>query len=89
MSHLLVVSFQDYQNHRLELRHGGGARCAVVIHPPASRGQSHQVPRDAGPATLTTLIGRAKGMVDAVLGPRPPPRRLELHGRMADAPLNA
>ena len=81
MRRLLVVSFQDYRTHRLELRDGGGQQCAVVIHPPAGRGEPHEVPREAGTATLVELISRAKAMIDAVLGPRPQPRHLGPRGR--------
>ena len=81
MSRLLVVSFQDYRTHRLELRDGGGREYAVVIHPPTGRGEPHEVPGGAGSATLAELIGRAKEMIDAVLGPRPTPRHLGPRGR--------
>ncbi|WP_254454356.1 transposase [Siccirubricoccus sp. G192] len=69
------------ESHRLELRDGGGRECAVVIHPPAGRGEPHEVPGGGGSATLAELIGRARQMIDAVLGPRPPPRHLGLRSR--------
>ncbi|MXP66088.1 hypothetical protein E0493_22340 [Roseomonas sp. M0104] len=74
MSRLLVVSFQPYRTYQLELRDAGGAQCAVIIHPPAGRGEAQAVPQDPEGVTLTELIGRAKGMIDGILGPRPPPR---------------
>jgi hypothetical protein len=83
MGRLLVVSSLPYRTYHLELRDGGGRNCAVVIHPPAGKGEPLEVPRDGTPATLTELIGRAKGMIDGVLGPRPPPRQLGHRGRTA------
>jgi hypothetical protein len=74
MGRLFVVSFQQYRTYQLELRDAGGAQCAVIIHPPAGRGVAHPVPQDAGAATLSELMQRAKEMIDAILGPRPPPR---------------
>jgi hypothetical protein len=76
MSRFLVVSFQPYRTYHLELRDGGGTQCAVVIHPPAGKGDAQQVPQATASATLAELMDRAKGMIDAVLGPRPPPRAL-------------
>jgi len=86
MGRLLVVSSLSYRTYHLELRDGGGRNCAVVIHPPAGRGQPLEVPRDGSPATLTELIGRAKGMIDGVLGPRPPPRHLGHRRTLSERP---
>ncbi|MDJ0391197.1 hypothetical protein QMO56_24095 [Roseomonas sp. E05] len=74
MGRLLVVSFQQYRTYHLELRDAGGAQCAVIIHPPAGRGDAHAVPPGPKGVGLVELIGRAKGMIDGILGPRPPPR---------------
>jgi hypothetical protein len=74
MGRLLVVSFQQYRTYQIELRDAGNAQCAVIIHPPAGRGAAHEVPQDARAATLSELLQRAKGMIDGILGPRPPPR---------------
>ena len=83
MGRLLVVSCLPYRTFHLELRDSGGRDCAVVIHPPAGRGEPLEVPRDGAPDTLADLIGRAKGMIDGVLGPRPPPRQLGYRSRTA------
>lgn len=82
MGRLTAVSFRPYRNHQFELRDGGGSRCAVIIHPPTGKGDPFEVPRgENGPdATLGELIARAKGLVDAVLGPRPPPPARGGHG---------
>ncbi|MCI0755682.1 hypothetical protein [Teichococcus vastitatis] len=74
MARFLVVSFQQYRTYHLELRDGGGAQCAVIIHPPADRGEAHEVPQDPEATTLVERIGRAKAMIDVILGPRPPLR---------------
>jgi|tagenome__1003787_1003787.scaffolds.fasta_scaffold20247232_1 hypothetical protein len=87
MSRLLVVSFLQYRTYQLELRDSGGRECAVVIHPPARKGEPHEVPREGAPVTLTELIARAKALIDGVLGPRPPPRQLGQRGRMTNERL--
>jgi hypothetical protein len=73
---MLVVSYQPYRTYHLELRDAGGAQCAVIIHPPAGRGEAHDVSQTAKARTLVELMERARGMIDAILGPRPPPRAL-------------
>ena len=79
MGRLLVVSFLQYRTYQLELR--DIRECAVVIHPPARKGEPHEVPREGAPGTLTELIARAKAIIDGVLGPSPPPRQLGQRGR--------
>lgn len=81
MDRLLVVSWQQYRTYHLELRDGGRTRCAVIIHPPCGSGDVFEVPQDSGAATLVELIGRAKGMIDGVLGPRPSSGGSERRGR--------
>jgi hypothetical protein len=71
MGRFLVVSYQPYRTYHLELREGGAGQCAVIIHPPAGKGQAHEVPQASGATSLVELIGRAKGMIDEILGPRP------------------
>lgn len=74
MGRLTAVSFRPYRNHHLELRDAGGTNCSVIVHPPAGMGEPQEVsPPDGGPATLGELIGRAKMLIDAVMGPRPAP----------------
>lgn len=72
MPRLVVVSSKPYRGFLLELRDGGGERCAVVVHPPAGRGEPEEVRLPPGePTRLPALLARAREMVDAVLGPRP------------------
>jgi hypothetical protein len=87
MGRLLVVSFLQYRTYQLELRDSGGRECAVVIHPPARKGEPHEVAREGAPATLTELIIRAKALIDGVLGPRPPLQQLGQRGRTISEPL--
>jgi len=70
MPRLVAVSMKPYRTYRLELQDAGGTNCSVVIHPPGGRGAPHEVVGEG--VTLGELINRAKAMVDAVLGPRPP-----------------
>lgn len=70
MPRLVAVSMKPYRSYRLELQDAGGTNCSVVIHPPGGRGAPHQVAGEG--VTLGELITRAKAMIDAVLGPRPP-----------------
>jgi hypothetical protein len=49
---MLVVSYQPYRTYHLELRDAGGAQCAVIIHPPAGRGEAHDVSQTAEARTL-------------------------------------
>jgi hypothetical protein len=81
MARLLVVSFQQYRTYHLELRDAGSLHCAVIIRPPPGRGDEHEVARNSASETLAELIARAKGMIDGVLGPRPPPRAFAQRGR--------
>jgi hypothetical protein len=69
---LTAVSFKPYRGHQLELRDSGRIGCTVIIHPPGGRGSPHPVAAEKPGATLADLIGQAKAMIDAVLGPRPP-----------------
>jgi hypothetical protein len=81
MARLLVVSFQQYRTYHLELRDAGSMHCAVIIRPPPGRGEEHEVARNSAGETLAELIARAKGLIDGVLGPRPPPRAFVPRGR--------
>ena len=73
MGRMVVVSYKPYRTFHLEMRDAGGADCAVIIHPPHGKGEPQPVPpRPGQPTSLGVLIGLAKAMVDAVMGPRPP-----------------
>jgi len=71
MARLIAVSFRPYRMHQLEIQDGGRTNNAVVIHPPAGRGQPHEVSAEGRPTTLVSLINQAKAMIDAVMGPLP------------------
>jgi hypothetical protein len=71
MARLIAVSFRPYRMHQLEIQDGGRTSSAVVIHPPAGRGQPHEVSAEGQPMALVDLINRAKAMIDAVMGPLP------------------
>jgi hypothetical protein len=81
MGRLVAVSYKPYRMHVLELHDGGRAACRVIIHPPAGRGTPQEVVTEGAAATLGELIHRAKTMIDAVLGPRPPVTRRMGAGR--------
>ena len=72
MSALVAVQFRDYRLHKMEVQDRGKAGFTVIIHPPANRGwQVREVTPDG---TLAETLNKAKAEIDAVMGPKPPPR---------------
>jgi hypothetical protein len=80
MTRLIAVSFKPYRKHQLELRDAGRDCCAVIIHPPAGRGEPQEVSRQGQPVTLGELVAQAKAMIDVVMGPRPPAPQRSRYG---------
>lgn len=74
MPGLVVVQVREYRLHRLEVLDRGKAGFSVMIHPPANRGASREVARESPAETLGEVLNRAKAEIDAVMGPKPPPR---------------
>jgi len=74
MPKLQVVQVREYRLHRMEVIDNGKAGFTVLIHPPANRGVTREVTRDAVTVTLADTLNRAKAEIDAVMGPKPPPR---------------
>jgi hypothetical protein len=74
MPKMQVVQMRDYRLHRMEVIDNGKAGFTVVIHPPANRGAPREVTRDSLTVTLADTLNRAKAEIDAVMGPKPPPR---------------
>jgi hypothetical protein len=72
LGRLTAVSFRPYRNHQLELHDSGGTNCRVIVHPP--RGEPQEITIEGTQATLAEKITRAKALIDAVMGPKPPPR---------------
>ena len=72
----LVVQQREYRRHQIEVIDRGKASCAVVVRPPPSMGNAWEVARDEGAAvTMAEMLDRAKALIDAAMGPRPPQRR--------------
>ena len=69
----LVVQQREYRQHRIEVVDRGKA-CAVVVRPPPSMGGAWEVPREGAAVTLAGMLDRAKAVIGAVMGPRPPQR---------------
>lgn len=69
----LVVQHREYRRHQIELIDRGKA-CAVVVHPPPSMGETWEVTRGDAAVTVAEMLERAKALIDAAMGPRPPPR---------------
>ncbi len=76
MSRLVAVSLQQYRLHDLEITDRGREGHVVLVRPPAGRGEPVELMPEDPKATLARTIGRAKTLIDAVMGPRPPPRAL-------------
>ncbi|MCO6418869.1 hypothetical protein JYK14_22290 [Siccirubricoccus sp. KC 17139] len=74
MPKLQVVQTREYRLHRLEVVDNGKAGFSVTIVPPPNRGQPREVTRDSLVVTLADALNRAKAEIDAVMGPKPPPR---------------
>ena len=71
----LVVQQREYRRHLIEVIDRGRASCAVVVRPPPSMGEAWEVVRGEGAAvTLAEMLDRAKALIDAAMGPRPPQR---------------
>ncbi|SHI34225.1 hypothetical protein SAMN02745194_00077 [Roseomonas rosea] len=75
MARLTVVSTRDYRQHVLEIEERGNGTCSVVVHPPARLGRSRLVEPTGESTLLIDLVNQAKAEIDAVMGPKPPPRR--------------
>ncbi|MBP0444254.1 hypothetical protein J8J14_05630 [Roseomonas sp. SSH11] len=75
MARLTVVSTRDYRQHVLEIEERGNGSCSVVIHPPARLGRPRLVEPAGEAKLLIDLVNQAKAEIDAVMGPKPPPRR--------------
>ena len=71
----LVVQQREYRRHVIEVIDRGKAACAVVVRPPPSMGQAWQVVRGDAAVSLAEMLGRAKALIDAAMGPRPPQLR--------------
>jgi hypothetical protein len=71
---LTAISFRPYRGHQIEMRDPGKGPCQVVIHPPGGRGSPHAITPLRPEATLAEQVQQAKEMIDAVMGPKPPPR---------------
>ena len=69
----LVVQQREYRRHRIEVIDRGEA-CAVVVRPPPSMGEAWEVVRADAAVTLAEMLERAKALIDAAMGPRPPQR---------------
>ena len=70
----LVVQQREYRRHRIEVIDRGKAACAVVVRPPPSMGEAWEVVRGDAAVTLAEMLERAKALIDAAMGPRPPQR---------------
>jgi len=77
----LVVQQREYRRHRIEVIDGGKASCAVVVRPPPSMGEAWEVARADAAVTLAEMLERAKALIDAAMGPRPPQRFQQGAGR--------
>ncbi len=69
----LVVQHREYRQHQIEVIDRGKA-CAVVVRPPPSMGEAWEVVRADAAVTLAEMLERAKALIDAAMGPRPPQR---------------
>jgi hypothetical protein len=74
MPNLMVVQVREYRLHRMEVVDNGKDGFSVVIRPPANRGVPREVTRDSLTVTLADTLNRAKAEIDAVMGPKPPPK---------------
>ena len=83
MARLTIVSTRDYRQHVLEIEERGDGTCSVVIHPPARLGRSRPVEPAPEATLLIDLVNQAKAEIDAVMGPKPPPRRPVMRRRFA------
>jgi hypothetical protein len=70
----LVVQQREYRRHLIEVIDRGKAACAVVVRPPPSMGEAWEVVRADAAVTLAEMLERAKALIDAAMGPRPPQR---------------
>ena len=59
MPGITVVQVRDYRLHQIEVNDRGKAGFSVMIHPPANRGVSREVTRDATTVTLADTLNRA------------------------------
>jgi hypothetical protein len=74
MPGLIAVQVREYRLHKMEVFDRGKAGFTVIIHPPANRGESREVQRGNPNMTLADTLNQAKAEIDAVMGPKPPPR---------------
>ena len=70
----LVVQQREYRRHQIEVIDRGKASCAVVVRPPPSMGEAREVVRADAAVTLAEMLERARALIDAAMGPRPPRR---------------
>jgi len=75
MPGFVVVQQREYRKHRIEVTDRGKAGCVVIVHPPSPKGEAWEVPQDDTTVLLAEQLNRAKALIDAVMGPRPSPRR--------------
>ncbi len=74
MPAFLVVQQREYRQHQIEIIDRGKAGCAVVVHPPSSRGEPWKMSREEPAPTLAEQLNQVKARIDAAMGPRPPQR---------------
>ena len=80
MAKLVVVQERDYRLHRMEVHDRGRAGFNIFINPPPNRGQRRELLPLSPQETLAEALNRAKAEIDAVMGPKPPPRFPRHHG---------
>jgi hypothetical protein len=73
VTRFVVVQEREYRLHRLEVHDRGRDDFTVIIVPPPNRGEPREMVRAAA-ETLGDMLNRAKAEIDAVMGPKPPPR---------------
>jgi hypothetical protein len=76
----LVVQQREYRRHQIEVIDRGQA-CAVVVRPPPSMGEPWEMARADAAVTMAEMLERAKALIDAAMGPRPPQRFQQGAGR--------
>jgi hypothetical protein len=79
MPALIAVQVREYRLHRMEVFDRGKAGFTIIIHPPANRGQPREVVPGVPNMTLADTLNQAKAEIDAVMGPKPPPRARPYH----------